>query len=570
MEKRQFLATMGGASASPASEAPGSDANVNRFANTVLPKRAAIAAGVEPYAGPWTKTQAMHLLRRTLFGFTQADLDKAMTLNASSCVDTLLALPAEAPAPPVTVNATNDPTVPIGTTWVDQVFNGDANFERGRTLQSWWMGLLLHQGFSIREKMVLFWHNHFPTDLQDVGDSHYSYLENAMHRANALGNFKAMARQVTLAPAMLRYLNGNTNTKSNPNENYGRELQELFTIGKGPEISAGNYTHYTEEDVKAAARVLTGWRDLRDTRLAEFRPTQHDITNKTFSSAYGGAVITGRSGVDGAKELDDLIELIFAQAETARYICRKLYRQFVYYVIDAATEKSVIQPMADLLKSGNWEIKPVVSLLLKSAHFHDAANQGCFIKTPLDVVVGTFRALASTLPDATDVVKQYATWRNIESQSATMQQELIGPPNVAGWPAYYQDPLFYQTWISSDTLPKRIQFTDRCIATKGYSVSSTNLLPCDVIALAKRTSDPGNLAVIVPELSLLLFPFALTTKQHDYLKGILLDGAPSYEWGDEWAEHIAAPTDAAKKAVVDKRLRALLKAMMAMAEYQLC
>jgi uncharacterized protein (DUF1800 family) len=568
MEKRQFLSTVAGAAPAESAQADlAADSNFSRYANAVLPKRAAVAAGVEPYAGPWGKAQAMHLLRRTLFGFTQADLDKALSLTAATAVDALLE-PGATPAPPVVVNATVETGIPVGTTWVDQPYFGDANFERGKTLQSWCMGLLLHQEFSIREKMTLFWHNHFATEWRDVGDSHYSYLENAMLRADCLGNFKALAKKVTLAPAMLRYLNGNTNTKANPNENYGRELQELFTIGKGPEISAGNYTNYTEEDVKAAARVLTGWRDLRDTRVAEFRPTQHDATNKTFSAAYGGAVITGRTGADGAKELDDLLDLIFAQAETARYLCRKLYRHFVYYAIDDATEKAVIEPMAALLRK-DWEVEPVVALLLKSAHFHHAANVGCMIKSPLDVVVGTFRALGAALPDASDPVKQYAVWRGVEQQSAAMQQELLSPPNVAGWPAYYQDPLFYQTWISSDTLPKRIQFTDRCVTAKGFPVG-TNYLPCDLVAQAKRASEPGNLAVIIPELSALLHPFPLTAKQHDYLKGILLDGAPTYEWGDEWAAHIAAPDDKAKRAVVETRLRALFKAMLALAEYQLC
>lgn len=566
MEKRQFLATVSGTS--EAAVQPMFDASFSRFANAALPKRAAVAAGVEPYPGAWNRTQAQHLLRRTLFGLSQPDVDKALSLDATTAVDALLDLPAAAPPPPLVVSAT-ETAIPVGQTWIDAAYDGNLNGERGRSLQHWWMGLLLNQGFSIREKMTLFWHNHFAAELRDVGDAHMMHIELAMLRANALGNFKDLVRKITLDPAMLRYLNGNTNTKANPNENYGRELQELFTIGKGPEISAGNYTNYTEEDVKAAARVLTGWRDLRDTRAAEFRPTQHDTGDKTFSSAYGGAVITGRAGVDGAKEVDDLIDLIFAQAETARFICRKLYRWFVYYAIDAATEKNVIEPMADLLRKGNWEVKPVVALLLKSAHFHDVLNQGCFIKTPLDLVAGTLRTLGTVLPDAADVVRQYAMWKGIEAQSAAMQMELGMPPNVAGWPAYYQDPIFYQAWISSDTLPRRVQFTEKCVSAKGFQVGAQYAFS-DVIAFAKRTSKPGELIPFLTELSETLFPIPLTAKQIEYLQGILLDGAPTYEWGDEWGAYTDAPNDPAKRAVVETRLRALLKSMMAMAEYQLC
>jgi uncharacterized protein (DUF1800 family) len=543
------------------------DANFVRFANPALPARAAIAAGVEPYAGPWTQAQAAHLLRRTLFGFTAADLAKAKSLNASTAVDALLELPADPPAPPLAVSAA-ETAVPVGTSWVVAPYDSMINSERNRSLQSWWMGLMIHQGYSIREKMTLFWHNHFATEIRDINDAHHMHFQLAGLRASCLGNFKAMVKMITLDPAMLRYLNGNTNTKANPNENYGRELQELFTIGKGEEIAAGNYTHYTEEDVKAAARVLTGWRDLRDNRTAEFRPTQHDTGNKAFSSAYGGKVITGKTGADGAKEVDELIDLILAQDETARYVCRKIYRYFVYYAIDAATEKDVIEPMAALLRK-DWEVKPVVALLLKSAHFHHAANVGCFIKTPLDLVVGTLRGLGSVLPDASNVVNQYSAWKGVESQSAAMQMELCMPPNVAGWPSFYQDPIFYQAWISSDTLPKRVQFTDKCVTAKGFQVGSL-YLPCDVVEVAKRASAPGDLNVILPELAALFFPLVLTARQLDYLKGILLDNSPVYEWGDEWAAHIAAPDDKAKRAVVETRLRALLKAMLAMAEYQLC
>ena len=307
--------------------------------------------------------------------------------------------------------------------------------------------------------------------MDDVGTPNTRYLEIAMLRASALGNFKALVKEVTLAPAMLRYLNGNTNTKANPNENYGRELQELFTIGKGPEIAAGNYTNYTEDDVKAAARVLTGWRDLRDTRTAEFRATPHDTANKIFSSAYGGATITGRTGADGAKELDDLLDLIFAQAETARYICRKLYRHFVYYVIDDATEKNVIAPMADLLRKGGWEIKPVVALLLKSAHFYDAANIGCYIKTPLDVVVGTFRTLGAAVPGRRRRREgNTPSGSNLDSQSAAMQTGVCSSPPTwrAGRPIT-RTPSSTSPGSARTPCRSRIQFTDRVASTKGYA-----------------------------------------------------------------------------------------------------
>ena len=570
MDRRQFLATLLGAA--PSGGAPparaASDASFATYANTVLPARQAIASGVEAYKGAWTSLEAAHLLRRVLFGFGPTELDRAVSLGVSGAVDALLVAAAQAAPPPLSVSS-KETTIPIGTTWVDQPYDGDMNYDRSRNLQAWWMGLALEQGFSIREKMTLFWHNHFASDWKTVGEAHHSYYHLEMLRTHCLGDFKNLAKLVTLDPAMLRYLNGNTNTKGNPNENYGRELQELFTIGKGPEVAPGNYTNYTEDDVKAAAKVLTGWRDLRDKRQAEFRSTQHTTSDKTFSAAYGSAVIRGRAGAEGALEVDDLIDLIFAQAETARHICRKLYRFFVYYVIDANTEAQVIQPMADLLVGGKWQIAPVVSLLLKSAHFHDALNRGCFIKTPMDLVVGTLRSLRSTLPDATDLPQRHQVWQALQDQATGMQMELLSTPDVAGWPAFHQDPVYYEAWISSDTLPRRVQFTDRCLGTKGYQVGTWYLLG-DLVGLAQSTSDPGNLAVLVGELAATLFPLPLTSKQSDYLQAALLGGAPGYEWGNNWAAFLAAPAEATKKSVVETRLRTLLKTMCAMAEYQLC
>jgi uncharacterized protein (DUF1800 family) len=571
MDRRQFLSALLGAQ--PAGFGAGSgpaarDAAFASFANTALPARKAQSVGLEPYQGEWTRQEASHLLRRCLFGFSQSELDTVVGIGVSAAVDALL-VSGVAPTPPLVTSA-KETTIAIGSSWVDQPYNGDLSYDRSRNLQAWWMGLLLGQAPTIREKMTLFWHNHFAFEWRTVGEPHHTYFHLQKLRENALGNFKELARMITIDPAMLRYLNGNTNTKSNPNENYARELQELFTIGKGPEIAPGNYTNYTEDDVKAAAKVLTGWRDLRDNRNAEFRPNQHDTTDKTFSSAYGGTVIKGRTGAEGATEIDDLIEMIFSQTETARHLCRELYRYFVYYVVDDDVETHVVRPLADLLIGSAWEIAPVLSSLLKSAHFQDVSNRGCFIKTPLDLVVGSLRSLGSSLPTANDLPLQYQVWLTLVDQASNMQMELLEPPNVAGWPAFHQDPVYYQAWISSDTLPRRVQYTDRCLGTKGYQIGTWYLLP-DLVGLANSSAtDPSDLAALVNGLALRLFPIPITDSQNTYLQSVVLAGAPAYEWPNNWAAHTASPADATKKSVVETRLRNLLKAMMAMAEHQLC
>ncbi len=564
MDRRTMLAKASGSAAA-------ADSAFAKYANAALPKRAAVAAGLEPYAGAWDKRHASHVLRRVLFGYSKADLDLALTLSPGACVDALLDAPAESLPPPISTDA-NDTGVAVGQTWTTAAYDGNFNGTRQRSLQNWWMALILGQKFSLREKMILFWHNHLATELDVVGDPRYAYLHQLLLRKNVMGNFKDLVRQITVDPAMLQYLNGDSNTNANPNENYGRELQELFTVGKGPEIAAGNYTNYTEEDVKAAARVLTGWRDVRDTPTAEFQEKKHDAKDKAFSAAYGNTVIAGRTGPDaGAAELDDLIAMIFAQAETARYFCRKLYRYFVYYAIDATVEANVIAPLADQLVKAGFEVKPVLATLFKSAHFHDAANMGCQIKTPVDVVAGTLRQLAIPLPDGSDPVKQYALMALMVGEAARMQQEIGNPPNVAGWSAYYQNPVFYEVWINSDTLPRRVQFTDKLASAKGYGYyTDKSFLSADVLALANATSKPGTVDALVSDLAAILYPITLTDVQIKYLKDVMLAGVPEYEWGVEWDDYAAAPTDPLKIKPVETRLRALFGAMMQMAEFQLC
>ena len=190
---------------------------------------------------------------------------------------------------------------------------------------------------------------------------------------------------------MQKYLKGEKKTATAPNENYGRELQELFTIGKD---ATGN-PPYTEDDVKAAARVLTGWRNdlVAGTTSANgfnsyFDPAKHDTADKQFSAFYNYTQINGLSGTGAVSELDDLLNMIFAKDEVSLFICRKLYRYFVYYEIDAATEQNVIVPLAAVFRSNNYEIVPVLDVLFRSEHFFDVLNQGCLIKNPIDFSVG--------------------------------------------------------------------------------------------------------------------------------------------------------------------------------------
>ncbi|WP_052732232.1 DUF1800 domain-containing protein [Hymenobacter terrenus] len=576
MDRRTFLRKPATAiAASGPALATGFSANsdppetVSPFANKALPTTLArVTSTLTPYTGPWGYAQAAHLLRRSTFGPTRAEITTAAGQSLTQVLNRLLTVPA-APAPPVN-GFSRDTTVPVGQSWLTTA-NGPEDYLRRNSLRSWWLNLLL-QSTTLVEKMTLLWSSHFVTEIEEVEDARISYDYIALLRRQALGNVKQLAKDITVAPAMLRYLNGNQNRVGAPNENFGRELLELFTVGKGPLIGPGNYTYYTEDDVQAAAKVMTGWRDSNATPDvgSNFTAARHDTTTKQFSSAFGNATIANQ----GDQEYGALINLIFDQDETATALVRRLYRWFVYYVIDATTERNIIQPLATQLRQNGYNIAPVLRTLLSSEHFFDTLNIGCFIKSPLDFVVGVVRQLEVSFPAATNVVARYGLWQYLTDVATGQQQRLGDPPNVAGWAAYWQTPQYNEIWINAVTLPLRNQFTDNLVRQNGITrnIDGTNhVLKIDVVALVQgfpaTTASDCNL--LIAEFVKLLLPTPLTANQLAYLNDALLPGLPDFEWTDEWQDFRSTPNDATKRAAVETKLRALLRQIMGMAEFHL-
>ena len=531
-------------------------------------------SGLHPYNGQWTKNEVIHLLKRTMFGATLPDVNYFAAKTISDAVDELLNPVAPIPNPPVkeydgvTGVTTPDNEVAAGTTWVSNVNNdGTIQSRRRASLKKWWMGCIIQQDRSIREKMTMFWHNHFATETVDVGNANFLYKHVHLLRTHALGNFKQLVRAITLDPSMLIYLNGRLNTASAPDENYARELQELFTLGNE------NNSNYTEADVKAAAKVLTGWRvdNTVNTFPSYFTSSRHDSTSKTFSSFFGNTVITGRTGTTaGDLELDDLLNMIFAKnVEVSRFMAKKLYRFFVYSEIDATAEANVIEPLAQLLRNNNWEIKPALNALLKSEHFFDPLNQGAMLKSPLDHAGAICREWGVVFPNTiTEYADVYGMWNYVMTVAANNQQNLGDPPSVAGWPAYYQVPQFYELWINTDTLPKRNQFSDLMIGN-GYSRNGKKIV-IDAVAFTKTLSNPADPNMLINELFELLFRIPISQQAKDQLKkDFLLTGQDQdYYWANAWTIYIGSPTTT-NFNIVNTRLRGLFKYCMNLAEYQL-
>ncbi len=524
-------------------------------------------SGLNPYSGPWTRNEVQHLLKRTMFGSRKADIDYFIGRTMDQAVDELLNPTAPLPSPPVNDYSPNtaDPNVPAGTTWVNNpTSDGTLNSVRRNSFKKWWTGRMINQDRSIRERLTLFWADHFGTETVTVGISHFVYHHHALLRQNALGNFKQLIKSVTIDAGMLRYLNGYLNTNTAPDENYARELQELFTLGKGPTVL------YTEDDVKRAARVLTGWRINGSTFTVFWDATKHDTTNKQFSSYYNNTLIAGRTGASGALETDDLINMIFSKDEVSKYICRCLYRWFIYYKIDAAAETNVIEPLATIFRNNNYEIKPVLSTLLKSEHFFDVLNQGSHIKSPVDHVISCLREFNVVFPDpVTLYADAYGMWNYVRGWLTSMNQDIGDPPDVSGWPAYYQAPQFHELWINSDTLPKRNQFTDIMI-TNGYTRNGRKII-IDAVGFTQTLSNPGDPNALIDDALSILYrvPLSATAKQQMKEQILLSNQSQDYYWTNAWSAYIANPTDQATFNIVNTRLKSLYQFLMNLAEYQL-
>ncbi len=554
-------------------------------ATTVQPsRRPRVLSGISPYTGTFGKDQLIHLLKRTMFGATKADVDYFKGKTLTEVVNTLLTAPATESLPPIKTYGNkadgSSDGVTAGMTWTTAKENGNFNGERRTSLRAWWIGNMINQDRSVFEKMGLFWHNHFATENIDTASIlGYNYVK--LLRKNAFGNFKDFVRDITFDPQMLRYLNGYLNSKNAPDENYARELQELFTLGKGPD------SQYTEGDVKAGAKLLTGWK-IRQVESpvgsgnwvyeTYFNPNTHDTGAKQFSPFFGNKTITGNAAqnteANAKKEFDDMLEMIFSKDEVSKFLCRKLYTFFIYYEIDADIESNVITPLAEIFRQSNYDVKPVLKALFTSEHFFDAANKGCMIKSPVDYVVGIARELSIEIPTAANYTEQYLAWHAFAGErynGASIQGQNLGnPPNVAGWSAYYQIPSFHEFWINTDSFPKRVNFVDKFFTNTGISLGNSKKLAIDVLKVTDLfgadAGDPNKLINAVLEL---LYRVPVSTTFKNYAKNILLSGQSSdYYWSDAWDAYKGNP-NATNTTTVNTRLQTFYKFLVDQPEFHL-
>lgn len=521
-----------------------------------------------PYTGPFGRAEQQHLLRRTLFGCSNADLAHFNGQSLTQVVDALLNVAPETSVPLKTYwnlvgnqpdpNAL-DPQVAFGQTWIDTVRYGtdeelvELTAARTQSYMWWRTGLYAQQDRTIREKMSLFWFNHIPTQVFQVFNPRLSYEYDQLLRQHALGNFRQFIHDVSVSGAMLIYLNGYLNTNTAPDENYARELFELFTLGEG--------SGYTESDVQAAARVLTGWTVREDDGLGNivlpyvtFRPNRHDTGNKQFSAFFNNTLIQGQTGAAaGEGELNALLDMVFANAEVSRFVCRQVYRFFVHGEIDTATEASVIEPLAEIFRDNAGapdQMRIVMQALLTSDHFFSAQVRACMIMSPADLVIGSIRKLGIPMPTPATLEAQYHVWRDVYWLTAYAGQELLNPPNVAGWPAYYQYPSYDDLWLDTATYPARnnsllgLLFTGFTTPNNLYQPESRNLVfKANLVALVGQFTDPYNPNALVVDAADLMFavPVSLLVRTQLKIAYLLLGQLNDSYWSDVYELYVLDP-----------------------------
>ena len=372
-------------------------------------------------SAPMGFDDARHLLNRTSFAAQVSEINEFAKLTRVEAVDRLLAETRRQASYPA----------PAWANTYERIYRPEMSqeermkagrrelVERGLELRTWWVAEMLATKSPFTERMTLFWHNHFATAQIKSRNATLLYRQNVMLRKYATGNFAAMLREVGKDPAMLIYLDGAQNRKGAPNENFAREVMELFTLGEG---------HYTEQDVKEAARAFTGWSIDGDTGEFRFRRALHDDGVKKVL------------GQEGRFNGDDMITLLLQQPATGEFVTGKLWREFVSPQPDAQAVKKLATDWRD----ANYEIKPLLRAMLLSDAFWAPENHGVLVKSPVDLVIGSLRQFRFSVEDP-------APFAVILRQ---LGQDLFNPPNVKGWPGG-------EGWLNTSTLLARKGFLNR-------------------------------------------------------------------------------------------------------------
>ena len=544
---------------------------------------------LDTYTGEFGDAEKKHLLNRTMVGYCHRHHKDLDSLSLDQAVDLVLSKDIYQEPRNIWFWETSfeqykqkydaDDVGP-NEQWVNRPYNKEfapggleANgHERRESIYASLIYSMNEQATSIHWKLFLFLHNLTPVK-GFVGGGHkaaYNYIKLLFN--SSFDSYKTFIYNLTLDSSMLSYLNLTLSKKETPDENFAREIQELFTVGKRP------FAKFSEQDVREIARALVGWKinypemhNEGHEMPAIFDASNHDIEDKYFSSFYGNKVIKGREGESGAEELQEVVDMLFETDENAIYIARRLYQFFVYPVLTEEIEEKIIQPLARIYKDNNYSLVEPLRVLLKSQHFFENQIENSLIKSPIDFFMGFIKEfdLKSNRVlhhyDGNQIYKSlfepylyndkvrdtsYIEYRFID-QIINWYLDPLGyttlkPPSVSGWPAYYQEPVFDLFWINSSTLPLRIDAVKRYIRSgiptfvyidNEYGVESRY----NLIDYLRSFDDPYNYESFLDELIFRFIGGQPPNNLKEKINQIILNNVNEVHWEEEIKEIIDNP-----------------------------
>jgi uncharacterized protein (DUF1800 family) len=365
-------------------------------------------------ANPWNRKWAGHLCRRAAFGASWPELEAAVRDGPEATVQKLF---TGGPGHE-DFDELMDALAPY------YLLDNPQNDASAHRLQGWWLYRMILTPSPLRERLTLFWHNHFATSIAKVRQPALMLKQNALLRRHALGKFGPFLQEMSKDPAMLIWLDSNSNVKAHPNENYAREVMELFSLGVG---------NYTEHDIREAARAFTGWHSGGD--KFSFNRLQHDDGAKT---------VLGQTGNWNG---GDVVRIVLEQPAAARFLVRKLYRHFIG---EAETPPDrLLEPLAERFRRSDYDIGDLIGAMLRSRHFFSAYAYHQRIKSPAEYVVGLFRSFGVKPEGAGDGLQDNGF--PLPGPLEGMGQALFAPPNVKGWDGG-------KAWLNTATLLARHNF----------------------------------------------------------------------------------------------------------------
>ncbi|MFY9557892.1 MAG: DUF1800 domain-containing protein [Blastocatellia bacterium] len=458
--------------------------------------------------------EAAHLLRRAGCGGPPQEIEDLMSRGREGAVDYL-------------INFNQ-----IDNSAMDSLLASSFNFstQDGITngeIRRWWFTRLVATRRQFEEKMTLFWHNHFATSSSKVQDV-FMLGQNVLLRGNGFARFDDLLLRVSQDPAMLIWLDNITNTAGRPNENFGRELLELFTMGINDVVTGDQ--NYTEQDVKEVARAFTGWNYVRRAPFAfQLNANQHDNGTKT--------IFGQQANFSG----EDVITIVSARPATARYLTWKLFNFFVYPVTNSSADRATIEKFSKVYLNNNHSIKELVRAIFTSDEYFSERAFFSLVKQPAELVVGAIRMLGGSYNPGTN-----ARGSNTLAQlSRNMGQDLFGPPDVAGWD-------FNLGWVNTASMLERFNFANTYLSNRNTSnpgIFVTN----DQLKSITKPSSKKTVKKFLSRLGPLTAGNAIGT-----LRGYL-------ETGDNGQPVTYVNDD----ATVDKKIRGLVHQIMCLPEFQL-